>query len=193
MEEDNVKNKEQTTCSTNDNDINIIKNNNINNSNSDEEIFEDATDATDDMKNELLEKQSKLSLNDLDYDLGKEIDEDRNDDGLEKINDDEFIDEDFLKENEKTLSPEEIQINKEKSIELKNLGNEQYKLEQYTESTITYTNGLKMCPIQCNNERAILYGNRAAAYIQLNFKQKAIDDCTKSLEFNSKYMKALVR
>ncbi|XP_044754924.1 tetratricopeptide repeat protein 1 [Coccinella septempunctata] len=103
------------------------------------------------------------------------------------------IDEEQLKESEKQLNEEEIEERKLKSTELKRQGNEEYKNEKYLESIVTYTEALKICPTKYNSERSILYGNRAASKINVGRKKSAIEDCTKSIELNDRYLRAYLR
>lgn len=56
-----------------------------------------------------------------------------------------------------------------------------------------YTQGLLVCPLGEVELRSILYGNRSVPKMKLNLKDLAIMDCTKSLEYNPKYMKSLIR
>ena len=47
--------------------------------------------------------------------------------------------------------------------ELKNKGNNFFKSAEYVKATVAYTEGLQTCPLAFDNDRAILYANRAAA------------------------------
>lgn len=142
--------------------------------------------------NKLIEDQLKIN----DKNDGDDGDDDDDDD-------DQFVDTnaaaDSLEDDatrrdyELTLSPETLLANKDRANQLKATGNEQFKSELYAESVDSYTEGLKLCPMTCAEERSILFGNRAAAHIQLTNKKMAIDDCTRSLELNPKYVKVLVR
>ncbi|XP_062563211.1 tetratricopeptide repeat protein 1-like isoform X1 [Armigeres subalbatus] len=111
-----------------------------------------------------------------------------------KCNEDEddFIDDESQRDWEKGLSEEEKLANKAKADELKAQGNELFKQGDYDKSANVYTEALKICPMQYSAERSILFANRAAAKTKLNFKPSAIDDCTKAIEHNPKYLKALV-
>ncbi|XP_011700177.1 PREDICTED: mitochondrial import receptor subunit TOM70-like, partial [Wasmannia auropunctata] len=77
----------------------------------------------------------------------------------------------------------------------KNLGNEYFKKEKYDEAIIQYNKAIDICPkIKANaNDLAIYYQNRAAANEQLKKYNDVKADCTKALELNPKYMKALLR
>lgn len=106
----------------------------------------------------------------------------------------EFEDALTLHEDEEaTLTEEEKLERKIKSDALKNDGNTEFKVPNYDKAIELYSEALNICPKSFKTERSILYGNRAAAYIQKELKELAIDDCTKSLEANDTYLKALVR
>lgn len=107
---------------------------------------------------------------------------------------DDIIDDEGLKEAERDLTDEQKKENKEKADKLKEQGNELFKNGDYIKASELYTSALMVCPVEsCPNERAILYGNRAAAKMKLNSNKAAIEDCTKALLFNPNYMKALIR
>jgi len=86
-----------------------------------------------------------------------------------------------------------LKANQLKANEFKNTGNDHYKNGAFTESIESYSNGIGICPLRCSNDRAVLYGNRAAAYIQLKNNTMAIQDCSKSLELDPKYIKVILR
>lgn len=106
---------------------------------------------------------------------------------------DDYIDDESQRDFEKSLSEEEKLANKAKAEELKAQGNDMFKQGEYQKSADMYTAALRICPVDFNAERSILYANRAAAKTKLNFKPSAIDDCTKAIEHNPKYLKALLR
>lgn len=106
---------------------------------------------------------------------------------------DDYIDDESQRDFEKSLSEEERLANKAKAEELKAQGNELFKQGEYQQSADRYTAALRICPVDFSAERSILYANRAAAKTKLNFKPSAIDDCTKAIEHNPKYLKALLR
>lgn len=107
--------------------------------------------------------------------------------------DDDYIDDESQRDSEKELTEEEKLTNKAKAEELKAEGNDLFKQGEYQKSADMYTAALRICPVDFNAERSILYANRAAAKTKLNFKPSAIDDCTKAIEHNPKYLKALLR
>ncbi|XP_053695034.1 tetratricopeptide repeat protein 1 isoform X2 [Sabethes cyaneus] len=106
---------------------------------------------------------------------------------------DDFVDDESQRDWEKGLSEEEKLSNKAKADELKAQGNDLFKQGDFEKSADVYTEALRICPVEYSAERSILYANRAAAKTKLNFKPSAIDDCTKAIEHNPKYLKALLR
>lgn len=98
-----------------------------------------------------------------------------------------------LLEQEKDLSPEELEANKEKADKLKLEGNELFKNEEALKAVKLYTDALNICPSKYNKERAVLFGNRAAAKMKLESIKSAIDDCTRAIELYPEYVRALLR
>lgn len=94
---------------------------------------------------------------------------------------------------ESQLSAEELNRRKLESIELKTEGNKQFKEGLYEKSLELYTKALRLCPKEFTEERALMYGNRSAAEIHLNLKDNAIKDCSKAIQLNPNYLKALLR
>lgn len=105
----------------------------------------------------------------------------------------DFVDDESQRDSEKDLNEEEILANKIRAEEFKNNGNVAFRDGDYENSVKIYTQGLRVCPVVCANERSILYGNRAAAKAKIGAIESAIQDCSKSLEFNPKYVKILIR
>nr|XP_060620933.1 tetratricopeptide repeat protein 1 isoform X1 [Anolis sagrei ordinatus] len=102
-------------------------------------------------------------------------------------------DEKDLLELEKDMSEEEKQERRNESIKLKEEGNEQFKKGDYKEAEDSYAKALQICPACCKTDRSILYSNRAAARMKQDKKDTAISDCSKALELNANYIKALLR
>lgn len=111
---------------------------------------------------------------------------------LDRKDEDDFIDDESQRDWEKGLTEEEKLANKAKADQLKTEGNELFKNGDFAKSADIYTAALRICPVEYSAERSILYANRAAAKTKLNFKPSAIDDCTKAIEHNPKYLKALL-
>ncbi|XP_071863118.1 translocase of outer membrane 70 [Bombus fervidus] len=81
----------------------------------------------------------------------------------------------------------------EKAQKLKNLGNEQFKIGKYDEAISYYNSAIETCPQENSEAVATFYQNRAAAYEQLKKYSSVKADCTKALELNPRYAKALLR
>uniref|UniRef100_A0A182VXS0 Uncharacterized protein n=1 Tax=Anopheles minimus TaxID=112268 RepID=A0A182VXS0_9DIPT len=112
---------------------------------------------------------------------------------VEQLDEDDLVDEDSQRDLECGLSEEEKETNKTKADELKQQGNELFKQGEHLQSLALYTQALRLCPLDRKEARAILYANRAAAKTKLDRKKSALDDCTKALEYNPNYVKALLR
>lgn len=122
-----------------------------------------------------------------------ESDEEKKGSKSECKDDDDYIDDESQRDWEKGLTEEEKLANKAKADELKTQGNDLFKQGDFDKSANVYTEALRICPVEYSAERSILYANRAAAKTKLNFKPSAIDDCTKAIEHNPMYLKALLR
>ncbi|KAL2630762.1 hypothetical protein R1flu_015448 [Riccia fluitans] len=81
-------------------------------------------------------------------------------------------------------------------------GNVLYGEKRFVEALQAYDQGLSVSELKESDEdpvkeikeiRAILYCNRAACYMGLDNNDAAIRECTKALELNPEYVKALVR
>lgn len=75
----------------------------------------------------------------------------------------------------------------------KNEGNVCFKKGKYDEAIEWYDKAIEVCPSTSAVDLSTFYQNRAAAYEQLKKWTSVRDDCTKALELNSKYVKALHR
>lgn len=111
----------------------------------------------------------------------------------EKPKADDYIDEEELKAKEESYSEEDVQRLKGEADDLKATGNVQFKNQEFREAAFTYTDALRTCPLAFPKERAVLYANRAAAKIKLELTESAIEDCTKAIELQPDYVKALLR
>ncbi|XP_071043768.1 small glutamine-rich tetratricopeptide repeat-containing protein beta isoform X2 [Parasteatoda tepidariorum] len=74
------------------------------------------------------------------------------------------------------------------AIIMKNIGNNLMKNNQFSEAIRYYT-----AAIEIDNQNAIYYGNRAAAYSKLNEFKSAIKDCEMAIKIDPKYAKAYGR
>lgn len=113
--------------------------------------------------------------------------------GASKSAEEDYIDEEALKDVEASLTSEELEARRQKAAELKTKGNGQFKNELYLECVRTYTDALLLCPLSRSEERSVLYCNRAAGKLKVGRKASAIDDCTKAIELNEKYVRAYLR
>ncbi|XP_016118265.1 tetratricopeptide repeat protein 1-like [Sinocyclocheilus grahami] len=64
---------------------------------------------------------------------------------------------------------------------------------QHVEAEESYTAALKVCPVCYSKERSILFSNRAAARLHQDKKDSAISDCSKAIELNPNYVRAILR
>uniref|UniRef100_A0A8C2FDG1 Tetratricopeptide repeat protein 1 n=1 Tax=Cyprinus carpio TaxID=7962 RepID=A0A8C2FDG1_CYPCA len=102
-------------------------------------------------------------------------------------------DEEYLRELEKDLTEEEKESRRKESLELKEKGNTQFKSGEHAEAEESYTAALRVCPVCCSKERSILFSNRAAARLHQDKKDSAISDCSKAIELNPNYVRAILR
>uniref|UniRef100_A0A0R3S0N5 TPR_REGION domain-containing protein n=1 Tax=Elaeophora elaphi TaxID=1147741 RepID=A0A0R3S0N5_9BILA len=79
------------------------------------------------------------------------------------------------------------------SKEVKDKGNEYFKQCSYRKAIEAFTEAINLCPPEYKNHLAVCYQNRAAAYDRLGDPDRSIIDCTKALELDPLYFKAVVR
>ncbi|XP_025722903.1 tetratricopeptide repeat protein 1 [Callorhinus ursinus] len=103
------------------------------------------------------------------------------------------LDEEYLIELEKNMPVEEKQKRREESTRLKEEGNVQFKRGDYIEAESSYSQALQMCPSCFQKDRSILFSNRAAARMKQDKKEMAISDCSKAIQLNPSYIKAILR
>ncbi|XP_018611823.1 tetratricopeptide repeat protein 1 [Scleropages formosus] len=103
------------------------------------------------------------------------------------------FDDEYLRDLEKDLSQEEKESRKVESLKLKEIGNGQFKKGEHSEAEESYTAALRACPVCYTKERSILFSNRAAARLHMDKKENAIADCTKAIELNPDYIRAILR
>lgn len=91
---------------------------------------------------------------------------------------------------------EDLNINEsplQQAQRYKNEGNTFFKKGKYDEAINMYNKAIDACPENHATDLATFYQNRAAAYEQLKKWSSVINDCTKALDYNTKYEKALYR
>lgn len=158
----------------------------------DDEHYEDANEK---IVNELIEDTAGIKITDSNR-LDDKDDSDSEENDKEKFEEceiDDLVDDESQRDLEKDQTEEERETARLKAEELKKQGNDEFKNGDYLKSAETYTKALRTCPVLCATERSVLYANRAAAKHKLKVNPAAIDDCTKAIEFNPNYIKALLR
>ncbi|NXA32133.1 TTC1 protein, partial [Eudromia elegans] len=103
------------------------------------------------------------------------------------------LDEEYLLELEKDMPEEEKQTRRKESTTLKEKGNEQFKKGDYGEAEDSYTRALRICPACFQKDRAVLFSNRAAARMKQDKTEAALSDCSKAVELDPNYIRALLR
>ncbi|KAF2901757.1 hypothetical protein ILUMI_04435 [Ignelater luminosus] len=160
-----------------------------------QQINEENTDSQDVLQHNACEnpevEQTDTANNCIPEDFDKSESEDESKENSTNLND--FIDEEQLKQINETLTPEEKQERKSKALELKSQGNSAHKSGNYLESIENYTEALRLCPLEDLSDRSILYCNRAASKLSLDYKKTAIEDCSKAIELNPSYVRAYLR
>ncbi|XP_071454535.1 mitochondrial import receptor subunit TOM70 [Hetaerina americana] len=81
----------------------------------------------------------------------------------------------------------------EQSQDFKKEGNRHFKDGKYSDAIRCYNAAIDACPKEKVYDLSTFYQNRAAAYEQLKDYESSKDDCTKALELNPTYVKALHR
>jgi len=83
---------------------------------------------------------------------------------------------------------EEAYLDKGKSLEHKEKGNEYFKNSKWVEALTEYSEAIKRDPTNPS-----LYSNRAACYTKLMDWQRGLEDCEKALQIDSKFVKVYIR
>lgn len=81
----------------------------------------------------------------------------------------------------------------EQAVKQKEAGNLSFKNGKYDEAIESYDKAIEICPEDRATDLSQFYQNRAAAYEQLKKWKSVAEDCSKALELNPKYTKALAR
>lgn len=92
-----------------------------------------------------------------------------------------------------TVAPKKIESKLEQAIKFKNDGNAKFKSGKFNEAIEMYDKAIETCPKSNPIDLSTFYQNRAAAYEQLKKWSAVKADCTKALELNTRYVKALNR
>ncbi|CAH1996272.1 unnamed protein product [Acanthoscelides obtectus] len=94
-------------------------------------------------------------------------------------------------ENSKEVQKEETPF--QLAQRYKSEGNELFKRGKYDEAIQMYNKAIETIPEEYKADLATYYQNRAAAYEQLKKWSSVIADCSKAIELNNRYEKALYR
>jgi len=159
-------------------------------SDGDSEHFEDASDVTD-----------RLQDFDKPDDWKKEGDPSEADNNAEEVKDStgavegspDYIDEAELESWGAKFSVEELEQKRLEGIGYKLEGNSLYLEGKSMEACDKYTAGLRVCPLTFPQDRAVMYANRSQMKKVLGLHDQAIRNCTKAIELNPTYLKALLR
>lgn len=81
----------------------------------------------------------------------------------------------------------------EQAQQHKSDGNSYFHKGQYDKAIEAYDQAIMACPLENAIDLATFYQNRAAAYEQLGRWNKVIEDCSRALDLNNRYLKALQR
>lgn len=129
--------------------------------------------------------------------IGKDPDEEKKNgevDTAQDVIDEDFSDEEELKDRDLNLTEDEKESLKTESEFVKKEANRLFKNGEFDTALSMYSQALKICPLCFTKERSILFANRAAAKSKLpDEKQSAIRDCTKAIELDPNYVKAYLR
>jgi len=107
-----------------------------------------------------------------------------------------YIDEESLAEVEKDMTVEDKEANRQLAKQYKAKGNEAFKQGEWQSALDSYNQGLNTCPLMYEDDRSVLYANRAAVWLKRDSekdKDRVVNDCAKALELNPKYLKARLR
>jgi len=96
-------------------------------------------------------------------------------------------------EAEERLSPEQLETMRVEALDLKTDANNLYVSNEFQEAVDVYTKALDKCPLKFNQDRSVLFSNRAAAKLKMDQNDSALNDCNEALRLNPTYLKALVR
>lgn len=81
----------------------------------------------------------------------------------------------------------------EKAKSFKNQGNKFFKEGKFDKAIECYTEAIVVCPKENSSELATFFQNRAAAFENLKNYREVIADCSRAIELNGNYVKALHR
>jgi len=159
--------------------------------------YEDASDSLEAAPHDLTKPSDwkpgpGTSHNDED---STEIDQKKDSLGHEESSPD-YVDEYLLRsweEGDSQLSEPELEQKRLEAAQYKIEGNALYTDGKIREACDKYTAGLRVCPLKFSQERAVLYANRGQMKKVLGLNDHAIKNCSKAIELNPTYLKAILR
>nr|CAD7199459.1 unnamed protein product [Timema douglasi] len=81
----------------------------------------------------------------------------------------------------------------QQALSHKDAGNKLFKANKFIEAIERYNSAIEICPTDKTQDLATFFQNRAATYEQLRLYEKVKEDCSRALELNPRYVKALQR
>jgi len=127
---------------------------------------------------------------------GKPEDESSEDSTGQSKDSRDYIDEDLLGSweiGDTALSDTELEQKRLEATQYKLEGNALYLEGKTMEALDKYTAGLRVCPLKFPSDRAVMYANRGQMKRVLGLNDHAVRNCTKAVELNPQYLKALLR
>nr|CAD7575356.1 unnamed protein product [Timema californicum] len=91
------------------------------------------------------------------------------------------------------MKEEVVQTPLQQALSHKDAGNKLFKANKFIEAIERYNSAIEICPTDKTQDLATFFQNRAATYEQLRLYEKVKEDCSRALELNPRYVKALQR
>lgn len=89
------------------------------------------------------------------------------------------------KRKEKLLSEERLEEKRKVVNQIKEEGNELFRMGETEEALRKYREGLDLCPLKYRKERMVLHSNKSQCYLLLNDADAAISEATKALCYSN--------
>lgn len=94
---------------------------------------------------------------------------------------------------ENALTEEERQAMLAEAVKIKTEGNDAFKGGCFKDALVLYTKALESCPLKYNKQRSIMLSNRAACHGKEEKYEDVVKDCTKAIDCDPTYIKAINR